>query len=298
MLKYLNDNTWGYVQNDDIIVQAKYWFYPELPTGHSLYKVGLIGDFQCSEEATLEQSFLVFNQLETELKKLGVIKVIGPINGSTWQNYRLTTYYGNEKPFLLEPYTPQYFIKHWNHFGFKPEHNYSSYKMDITQWSDERIHKLHSKFSELTFKSLCEKDLNAIFDLSVKSFVKNPYYIDIDKETYLTKYGKMMALLQPNISLVIYDKNELVGYLFAILNPSSNPQERPDSVILKTIAISDNRKYAGLGTYLLSKLVEEMTKINVKYIIHALMYDNNPVQNIIKDCSVKMRGYTLFQKEI
>ena len=108
----------------------------------------------------------------------------------------------------------------------------------------------------------------------------------------------MMALLQPNISLVIYDKNELVGYLFAILNPSANPQERPDSVILKTIAISDNRKYAGLGTYLLSKLVEEITKINVKYIIHALMYDNNPVQNIIKDCSVKMRGYTLFQKEI
>ena len=29
MLKYLNDNTWGYVQNDDIIVQAKYWFYPD-----------------------------------------------------------------------------------------------------------------------------------------------------------------------------------------------------------------------------------------------------------------------------
>ena len=49
---------------------------------------------------------------------------------------------------------------------------------------------------------------------------------------------------------------------------------------------------------MLSKLVEEMTKMNVKYIIHALMYDNNPVQNIIKDSSVKMRGYTLFQKEI
>ena len=297
MLKYLNDNTWGLLKGDEVIVQAKFWHYPDCPEGHCFHKTGLIGHFQCSEKASLEESFILFNHLNKTLQSLGCTKIIGPIDGNTWQNYRLTTYYGDKKNFMLEPYTPEYFIKHWENFGFKSEETYSSYITSINDWNDHRIAKLDFKFQDLNFRKLEDKDLGPVFDLSLKSFVKNPYYIHIEKEVYLEKYGKMMALLKPNLSWVVYDGEKLVGYIFSILN-QNGVYKMNDSVILKTAAISDERKYAGLGVYLLSKLVEESQSLNLDYIIHALMHDRNPVQNIVKSASEKMRGYTLYKKDI
>jgi len=299
MLKFLGNDTWAVVKGDDILVQAKIWYYDQLPSSHSLHKVGLIGEFKCNENTTTLDSKLLFDKLSDELKAVGATRIVGPMDGNTWQSYRLTTYYGEHSPFFLEPYTPQYFIKHWENAGFEVDETYSSYITNIENWSDERVPRLESKFSELLFSELKSTDLSSIFDLSIKSFSKNPYYISIDKETYLNKYGKMMSLLDPNVSLVVYDGEELVGYLFAMLDVSQKLNgEKINRVILKTIAVKEDRKYAGLGTYLLSELVKNMKKIGIEYAIHALMYDNNAVQNIIKHNSEKLRGYTLYQRKI
>jgi GNAT superfamily N-acetyltransferase len=299
MFKYLENDTWGYLKEDEILVQAKIWFYPQLPVGHSLYKVGLIGEFKCEEKTSLNESKAFLDKLVSELKGLGAAKVVGPMNGNTWQPYRLTTYYGEHKPFLLEPYTPAHFVAHWENAGFIPEETYSSYITTINEWEDKRIDKLHNRFKDLVFKDLETDDLGPIFDLSIQSFMRNPYYIHIDKEVYLQKYGNMMSLLKPNVSWVVYDGEELVGYLFAMLDMSQQARgEKINRVILKTVAVKEDRKYAGLGTYLLSKSVEQMKSMGIEYAIHALMYDKNAVQNIIKDNSEKLRGYTLYKRGI
>lgn len=297
MLKYLEDNTWSIFKNEKVIIKAKFWHYPNVDEKNDFYKVGIVGNFECHEHASEEDSKVLFDKIEQELRDLGCQKIIGPMNGNTWQNYRLTTYYGDKPAFILEPYTPEYFIKHWVNAGFYPEEEYSSYMTETKKWHDQRIEKLKYKFENLSFRKIEERDLAPIFDLSLKSFIKNPYYINIDKQTYLEKYGKMMVLLKPNVSWVAYDGDNLVGYIFAILNNQGMYKEN-DSVILKTAAISDNRKYAGLGVYLLSKLVEESRQSNIDYVIHALMHDRNPVQNIIKDTSEKIRAYTLYKKDI
>lgn len=297
MLKLLCENTWGVIRDNKIVVQARYWFYPHVPEQHSLYKTGIIGEFECVSSAKYSESALLFSKLEEVLKEKGATKIIGPMNGNTWQNYRLTTFYGNKPAFTLEPYTPEYFIRHWLHSGFIPHETYSSYLSRVNTWQDKRVERLHDKFSHLIFRKIEEEDLSPIFDLSLSSFAKNPYYIPIDKETYLEKYGKMLLLLQPNLSWVVYDKEKLVGYVFAVMNQQSVDKVN-DSVILKTAAIDEGRQYAGLGVYLLSKLMSEVKEKEIDYVIHALMYDKNPVQNIIKTYSEKMRGYTLYKKDI
>lgn len=299
MFKYLKNDTWAYIKDEEILVQAKIWYYPQLPSNHSLYKVGLIGEFKCEEKTTLEQSKSLLDRLCNELKNLGATKIVGPMDGNTWQPYRLTTYYGEHKPFLLEPYTPAHFVAHWENAGFIPEETYSSYITTINEWEDKRVDKLHNRFKDLVFKELATDDLGPIFDLSIQSFMRNPYYIHIDKEVYLQKYGNMMSLLKPNVSWVVYDGEELVGYLFAMLDMSQQARcEQINRVILKTVAVKEDRKYAGLGTYLLSKSVEQMKSMGIEYAIHALMYDKNAVQNIIKDNSEKLRGYTLYKRSI
>lgn len=299
MLKYLDNDTWGYIKNDQVIVQAKIWFYPQFHAGHSFHNVGLIGEFKCQEDTAIEDSKVLFDKLFEELKKRGATKIVGPMDGNTWQSYRLTTYYGDESAFSLEPFTPPYYIKHWENAGFEPEETYSSYITSISEWTDKRVERLHDRFANLTFKSLQANDLSAIFDLSLQSFNRNPYYIPIDKEVYLNKYGNMMSMLKPNVSTVVYDGIELVGYLFAMMDMNLKANDEPNNrVILKTVAVKEERKYAGLGTYLLSNLVETMRTMGVESAIHALMYDKNAVQNIIKDNSKKLRQYTLYKRDL
>lgn len=294
MLKYLENNTWGYVKNNEVIVQARIWYYKDLPEDSSLFQVGMIGEFKCSKNTTLDESKILFDQLFEELKKLGAMKVVGPMDGNTWQSYRLTTYYGEHDPFPLEPYTPSHFIDHFINAGFIEDEVYSSYITNINEWQDKRIDKLHSRFESLSFRELQKEDLGSIFDLTLQSFTRNPYYLPISKIAYLNKYEGLLSLLKPNISWVVYDGNELVGYLFAMVDHQSMNKR----VILKTIAVNEERKYAGLGTYLLSKLIDQSKSIGIEYAIHALMHDKNPVQNIIKDNSELLRKYTLYKRDL
>lgn len=296
MLKYLDDNTWGIIKDNKTLVKAKIWIHPQVNKESSFYKVGMIGNFECLEETSCEESKELFTKLEEELKQLGCQKIIGPMNGNTWQDYRLTTFYGDKPPFLLEIYTPSFYIKHWVNFGFLPEEEYSSYITPVVEYSDERIEKIKNRFAHFSFNQIQEKDLEAIFNLSLVSFKKNPYYIDIDKNEFLTKYKKMIALLNPNVSWVVYDNKELIGYAFCTINYQGIYKPN-DSIIIKTTAIKEERKYAGLGVYLLSQLMEKSLN-KVDYIIHALMHDSNPVQNIIKNEGEKIRGYTLYYKMI
>lgn len=299
MLKYLENNTWGYVKDNEVVVQAKTWFYSQLPEGHSLHKVGLIGEFKCQETVSLDESKVLFDKLFEELQAQGATKIVGPMDGNTWQSYRLTTYYGDQPTFTMEPYTPKHYIAHWENAGFVPEETYSSYITAVKDWEDKRVDKLHKRFADLKFSSLEQSDLSAIFDLSLQSFIRNPYYIPIDKEVYLKKYGNMISMLKPNVSTVVYDGNELVGYLFAMMDMNRTADGySTNRIILKTIAIKEDRKYAGLGTYLLAKLIDNAKEMGVEHAIHALMYDKNAVQNIIKDNSQQLRQYTLYKREL
>jgi hypothetical protein len=293
MLKYMGKGEWAFYTNNGLMTKAKIWYYPDLPKGHSLHKVGIIGGFTCEEDADIEITKELFDKLFKELRAMGAKSVIGPMDGNTWQNYRLTTYYGDKPTFTMEPYTPEHYIKHWENVGFKPSEIYSSYITDICSWNDSRVDKLHDKFNHLNFRELKKEDLGDIFDLSLKSFTRNPYYVPISKEVYLNKYEGLLSLLKPNLSCVVYNGSELVGYLFAMLDMNDNKR-----VILKTVAINEERKYAGLGTYLLAKLVEKVKPIGVEYAIHALMYDKNQVQNIVKDNSELLRKYTLYKREL
>lgn len=293
MLKLLDEqsNTWGYVEGEKTLVKASFWYYPNCVKGSEYFQVGIIGNFSCEENVPLEVSQALFDRIKEELKTKGAKKIVGPMNGNTWQAYRLITYYGEENPFPLEPFTPKHYIGHWLHAGFTPEHIYSSSVEDITHFSDAREEKLKQKFSHLQFKALDEADLGPIFDLSLSSFTKNPYYMDIDKSTYMFKYGEMLKQLKPNLSVSVYDSQELVGYFFVMLDAEKR-------LILKTIAVNTERRYAGLGIYLMIQCFQNAKALGVTKAIHALSYDNNPVRNIIRQKAQTMREYTLYKLDI
>ncbi|HET6989892.1 MAG TPA: hypothetical protein VFJ43_01155, partial [Bacteroidia bacterium] len=60
-----------------------------------------IGNFESVDNAEISDRLL--NHVSAEAKKLGAEFLIGPMNGSTWDNYRFSVH-NNHSNFFLEPY--------------------------------------------------------------------------------------------------------------------------------------------------------------------------------------------------
>jgi predicted N-acetyltransferase YhbS len=294
----LPDQSWGYFNEDDeLTVCASIWYShtPEDKQG----RLGLIGAFWCNEKIPLTHSQALFYHLTHLLKHKGCTKIIGPMNGNTWQDYRLVIAGNDRSAFLLEPFTPDYYVTHWQHAGFEYDEIYSSYWLNIEEWFDSRIDRIENRLAQnnIVLRSLEKQDLEKIYNLSIQSFTHNPYYMNLDKDTYMNKYGAALALISPNLSLVAIEEgtDELVGYLFAV--PDFNQksyQDCIDTVILKTVAVKSGKNYAGLGILMMAKCFDKSRKLGMNTAIHALMHDGNPVQNIAREGASLLRKYALF----
>jgi predicted N-acetyltransferase YhbS len=292
------DQSWGYFDdNDQLTVCASIWYAntPADKAGH----LGVIGAFWCEEVTPLEHSKALFYHLTTLLKHRGCKKIIGPMNGNTWHDYRLVIA-GNERPaFLLEPFTPAYYVQHWQKSGFIHDELYSSYWLNIEEWFDSRIDRIENRIAQqnIIVRALTKDDLEKIYELSVQSFTHNPYYMNLDKNTYMHKYGAALALINPNLSLVAIEQDtlELVGYLFAVPDfNQKNYQDYVDTIILKTVAVKQGKNYAGLGILMMAQCFEKARTLGMTTAIHALMHDGNPVQNIAREGASILRKYALF----
>ena len=84
-------------------------------------KLGFIGHY--AAQATKAGDLL--NEACKVLKQQGCELAIGPIDGSTWRNYRFVTE-GEGASFFLEPTHPSYYPAQWQRSGFLVCANYFS----------------------------------------------------------------------------------------------------------------------------------------------------------------------------
>jgi hypothetical protein len=80
-------------------------------------QVACIGNYEC--ENNPETAKLLFRKAFEEISSLGVKTIIGPMSGSTWDNYRFSNH-NNEPNFLLEPYHHVYYNEQFLENGFQP----------------------------------------------------------------------------------------------------------------------------------------------------------------------------------
>ena len=89
---------------------------------------GAIGHFEAVSKEAAKQ---VLEMACKKLKVEGDAYVIGPIDGSTWNSYRLVTYSDGSMPFLMEPRYKEGYSQWLKEAGFKDSYQYFSAKETI-----------------------------------------------------------------------------------------------------------------------------------------------------------------------
>jgi GNAT superfamily N-acetyltransferase len=276
------------------------WFSQTPPyPGHRL---GLVGHyFADSMEAGRAVLRAACSRLAEENRTLAV----GPMDGNTWQRYRLITERGSEPVFFLEPDNPDDWPGHFLAEAFAPLARYHSSLTTRLQERDPRREGALERLAErgISLRKLdvghFDDELRRIHELSLLSFAGNFLYTPISESDFLSQYAPIRPFVRPDLVLLAEQEGRLVGFLFAVEDVLQARRGQPiDTAIIKTMAVHPELGGLGLGGYLMDRAHQEMHECGCRRAIHALMHESNFSGRISRHTAQVIRRYTLFARPL
>src|SRR5262249_46686511 len=152
----------------------------------------------------------------------GCSLAVGPIDGNTWQDYRLITERGEEPPFLLEPDHPDEYQDHFTQSGFTPlAHYHSALNPDLARGDPEAEEIAARLRAEGSVRGPFggegrEDELRRIHALSLESFRDTFLFSPIPFEEFHAQYLPLKPYVRPELVLVAEQHGHMVGYVFAV----------------------------------------------------------------------------------
>jgi len=227
--------------------------------------------------------------------------VLGPMNGNTWNEYRLVNSEQNT-PFLLEPVTPPYLInffeREWSLLS-SYQSKYSSTILD--SWSTTKTRYDYFTEKGIQFTEFDKSKSNELFgelaEFCNQSFSNNFLFSPIGTEDFVAKMQMLLPIINPSLTIIARNNNgDIVGFIFAyedLLNPTSKP------LVIKTLARFPHEDYAGVGSVLLSLVMKKAKELGFVASIHAMMREAN-ISNVLSSRykGESYRKYALYSKSV
>ena len=280
------------LKDEQAIGRVIIYYNPELR--YNNLKSVCIGNYEC-EDNELSSKHLLDKAIE-ECKSLNAEYIIGPMNGSTWFDYRfrLDDTIAN---FTTETYHFPYYITQFEKYGFLPIASYISAKDNQLNTENETVFKRKAYFKEqgVVIRNIeienFETEMKQIFDFCIKAFKNNFLFTNISFNDFYNKYEPIKHLFNPEHILIAEDNEGIAGILFCINNFNNKDNKE---LIVKTLAAKEGIRYAGLGKVL---LYEVMANIKQSYnsIIHAFIIEGGTSENVSKNLSGEIiQRYALY----
>lgn len=274
---------------------------------------GFLGWYECDQDIAINES--LFKDSVAWLKEKGCKSIIGPINGTTWSDYRLNK--TSPKPlFPGEPFQPLYYFEYWKKAGFEPN---TIYRSEIPPRNifkptnlDEVSKLLFSNGINLRqFPSQPEKVLlDKLYDFYNICFETNPLFHPISREKYYAISDKMGQIIDTQHSFLLEDQNKKPIAVFISYkdvyhelygkNNSDIEDYKKNKLIIKTIATHPDWQNKQIGTLMINLIHNLAYQNGYDEVIHALMYTENisSKRGREKFQTKIIREYCLMQKRV
>lgn len=267
-------------------------------------KIGTIGEFEAKNK---EAGIKILQKCEEILKEKGVSKIVAPMNGNTWRKYRTMKYTTEEPLFLLENVNPQEYNEMLIEEGFNEIYTYTStkgkledaYDGDSLKIMQQKLIKeniILRKFDKQNYIN----DLKKIYNISIKSFIKNPLYTPVSENEFIKQYEPYINMIDEEFILIAEKEGNEIGFVFCI--PNFNELKitgKLNTLILKTIAVLPEYQRLSIGSIMINHIAKVAKNKNFENWIFAFMYSENSSQKMAKRNKTEIiREYALYGKEI
>lgn len=288
----------GYLLKDDGKTLGGIAFYHN--PGHFLHGEAACcaGYFHCVNDVAAAQ--LLVDAVKQDAAALGIRHLIGPLNGTTWENYRFRN--TDEPPaFFLESPHPVYYNDLFTACGFQPIKAYYSFLVKPLRPMDERAKQREQQLLEkgIRIRHINPEDyagdMRKIYDLCLIAFKDNYLYTPYPWEAYIGKYRLLEGMTNPRMTVIAEHEGEVVGFVFMIEDYLCEDEKR---VVFKTYAVHPSAKYAGLGAVISQRLTQELLEEGYAAAIHAYVIEGSVSLNSSSKDSAVYRTYKLYALNI
>lgn len=265
---------------------------------HEKQPVLLFGNFDCV--ADNEVCKYMLDYVEKTAVKMKITNVVGPVNGSTWNEYRLPVS-GKKAAFTGDLQQPLYYTELLRACGYSAMHKYTSAisgtKIDIRPGKNTPESLKESGVSIRGIdKAEYAGELEQIYDVCVASFMDNVLFSPIDKTTFINKYLQYEKLVDKNFCLVAEQEGKVIAFVFAYPDLQSLPEKR---LVIKTLARHPGHRVQNLIHSMIQVLYKNAEDNGYSEIIHAFMHLDNKSLVLSQLYGGKViREYAVFIKQV
>ena len=282
-------------------------------------RLGMLGFFEALDEPVAARA--VLDAGVSWLRESGSPTAVGPMDGDTWHTYRLNVGPRDEPPFLLEPYTPDYYERFWTEAGFQPLETYFSKRLDdIGPFAEalapksERALKRGYSLRRLRMDRY-DEDMRIIFGISCRIFEGNLLYSPISLDEFLSLYDGLRALIDPDLVWFAHAPDgEAVGFVFAypdLVRPVAAmrgrsgaiaklrflmARRRPTTLNYKTLGLVPEHRRTGLDAALVHRLSESALRKGYRAANLCLIRRGNRSGALAHMLGTEFREYVLFSR--
>ncbi len=266
------------------------------------HRLGLIGHFFAQNASSAD---CLLRAALKRLRRERCTLAVGPMNGSTWRDYRWVTRAGRYPRFLLEPENPpaypQYLLRH----GFQPIAHYFSALTDGLRTFDALTDRVRSRLDRkgVQLRSICKstfrEDVLSILEVARAAFRQNLLYADPGEEEFLSLCRRFQQVAPFDYVLMAFERDRPVGFVLAVPDQQQRlRQPSVDTLIVKTLAVVPERRYAGLGHLLLTQVEHAAANAGFRRAIYALVREMPHLQRISNRSAQPIRRYAIYAREL
>ena len=258
------------------------------------------GNFEAKNEPRAVRE--LFHAVLADIGTRSSYYLIGPMNGSTWDNYRFNDF-ENNSPFLLEQVHPYYYNKLVQSAGFEILAGYQS-RIDRempcdsreTRVQEEKFREMGVRFRPINLENYGQ-ELEKLFPFICKSFENNFLYTPISSTHFREKYLQAKEIIRERFVRIAENaEGEIIAFAFCYPNLLEGQEKQ---LVIKTIARNPDPKWKGLGNVLVNQVISQAKKDGFQAIIHAYMIDQGTSTGISDAYLGKAwKSYKLYFKKL
>lgn len=193
--------------------------------------------------------------------------LIGPVNGSTWKNYRIALNHFNST-FPMDIASRDFYPELLSRNGFEILYRFNTNIQTRLEWKKPYQNEA---FKVVYFNAdQFSERLEEIYDVTMEAFSHAPFFTPVDKVSFIEKYRTQLPYIDTSLVPFALDaKDRICGYCSCYMGYDNR------SLILKTLARKQGKLYAGIGRILSQEAVKNTIDRGAESMYHALMHESN-----------------------
>jgi len=229
----------------------------------------------------------------------GALQLWGPIEGSTYNSYRLRLDHFENEPFWGEPSNKSEAVRYFEKCGFQLGARYLTYAFNRTPEIDSQISQISSAIPGHLTQDLCIEPLTAesfeenkegLYRAAHEIFQENFLYTHLDAGEFKSLYRPLMAapFFSKTSAFLREQSGRIVGLMINF--------EKDGILYIKTLGIQ--KDFRRMGSSFLWLAADAIRKTKTCKIYFCLMRDGNVPSLIGNRWPHETRQYGLFVKEL